>query len=385
MSIPIGAAGLSFTNLTEIRDSAKNLMSLASMTGMDKKTESLSLSLLTKIDALSEAMDAVDCAGIERVFSELKQHLEETDPELARLMVGNMATGGQALDRIVGELSVKGSEKVMDFEQKRSGAGAAAWLQIQHAQLLDTKRSGNADQMIQKIRAQMMNSQSVADIDLEAAQLVLDEIKGLLVDGIQDMDEIGAIKKLLGSVPGLVVMFPSLLDDLKMALTEFLVTEIQDMSAEDARMFIREVVGELSEVLSSDLLSEDQIEEIVKEGAKPPAGMDVMHEEDSVDLSGDESAAPTIMAASIATTNRPLAINPLLMQGLSTAAGEAKSGQVPKTDAVQLGARGQHAKEPLERVREVLSALERLFADKLNTSGSVLENVLTRLKQRGGG
>lgn len=384
MSIPIGAAGLSFTNLTEIRDSAKNLMSLASMTGMDKKTESLSLSLLTKIDALSEGMDAVDCAGIERVFSELKQHLEEMDPELARLMVGNMATGGQALDRIVGELSAEGSEKVMGFEQKRSGAGAAAWLQIQHAQLLDTKRSGNADQMIQKIRGQMMN-QSVADIDLEEAQLVLDEIKGLLVDGIQDMDEIGAIKKLLGSVPGLVVMFPSLLDNLKGALTEFLVTEIQDMSAEDARMFIREVVGELSEVLSSDLLSEDQIEEIVKEGAKPPAGMDVMHEEDSVDLSGDESAAPTIMAASIATTNRPLAINPLLMQGLSTAAGEAKSGHVPKTDAVQLGARGQHAKEPLERVRDILSALERLFADKLNTSGSVLENVLTRLQQRGGG
>ena len=384
MSIPIGAAGLSFTNLTEIRDSAKNLMSLASMTGMDKKTESLSLSLLTKIDALSEAMDAVDCAGIERVFSELKQHLEEMDPELARLMVGNMATGGQALDRIVGELSVKGSAEVMDFEQKRSGAGAAAWLQIQHAQLLDTKRSGNADQMIQKIRGQMMN-QSVADIDLEEAQLVLDEIKGLLVDGIQDMDEIGAIKKLLGSVPGLVVMFPSLLDNLKGALTEFLVTEIQDMSAEDARMFIREVVGELSEVLSSDLLSEDQIEEIVKDGAKPPAVMDVMHEEDSVDLSGDESAAPTIMAASIATTNRPLAINPLLMQGLSTAAGEAKSGHVPKTDAVQLGARGQHAKEPLERVRDILSALERLFSDKLKTSGSVLENVLTRLQQRGGG
>jgi len=384
MSIPIGAAGLSFTNLTEIRDSAKNLMSLASMTGMDKKTESLSLSLLTKIDALSEGMDAVDCAGIERVFSELKQHLEETDPELARLMVGNMATGGQALDRIVGELSAEGSEKVMGFEQKRSGAGAAAWLQIQHAQLLDTKRSGNADQMIQKIRGQMMN-QSVADIDLEEAQLVLDEIKGLLVDGIQDMDEIGAIKKLLGSVPGLVVMFPSLLDNLKGALTEFLVTEIQDMSAEDARMFIRDVVGELSEVLSSDLLSEDQIEEIVKDGAKPPAVMDVMHEEDSVDLSGDESAAPTIMAASIATTNRPLAINPLLMQGLSTAAGEAKSGHVPKTDAVQLGARGQHAKEPLERVRDILSALERLFADKLNTSGSVLENVLTRLQQRGGG
>jgi len=273
----------------------------------------------------------------------------------------------------------------MDFEQKRSGAGAAAWLQIQHAQLLDTKRSGNADQMIQKIRGQMMNSQSVADIDLEEAQLVLDEIKGLLVDGIQDMDEIGAIKKLLGSVPGLVVMFPSLLDDLKIALTEFLVTEIQDMSAEDARMFIREVVGEFSEVLSSDLLSEDQIEEIVKEGAKSPAGMDVMHEEDSVDLSSDESAAPTIMAASIATTNRPLAINPLLMQGLSTAAGEATSGHVPKTDAVQLGARGQHAKEPLERVRDVLSALERLFSDKLNTSGSVLENVLTRLQQRGGG
>ncbi len=383
MSIPIGAAGLSFTNLTEIRDSAKNLMQLASMTGMDKKTELLSVSLLTKIDGLSEAMDAVDCAGIERVFSELKQHLEETDPELARLMVGNMATGGQALDRIVGELSVKGSE-VMDFEQKRSGAGAAAWLQIQHAHLLDTKRSGNADQMIQKIRAQMMNSQSVADIDLEAPQRVLDEIKGLLVDGIEDMDEIRAIKKLLGSIPGLVVIFPSLLDDLKVALTEFLVTEIQGMSAEDSRMFIREVVVELSEVLSSDLFSEDQIEKIVKEEAKPPAVMDFMHEEDSVDLSSDESAAPTIMVASVATTNRPLAINPLLMQGLSTAAGEATSGHVPKTDGVQLGARGQHAKEPLERVRDVLSALERLFSDKLNTSGSVLENVLTRLQQRGG-
>ncbi len=384
MSIPIGAAGLSFTNLTEIRDSAKNLMSLASLTGMDQKTESLSQSLLTKIDALSEAMTPEDCAGIERVFSELKQHLEETDPELARLMVGHMANGGQALDRIVPGIS-QSSENSMDFEQKRSGAGASAWLQIQHAQFLDTKRTGNADQMIQKIRGQMMNSQSVADIDLEEAQAVLEEIKANLVDGIQDMDEIRAIKKLLGSVPGLVVMFPNLLDDLKVALTEFLVTEIQDMSAEDARLFVREVVGELSEVLSSDILSEDQIDEIVEDGAKPPAVMDFMHEEDTVGISEDGSSlAPTIMSASIANTTGPLTINPLLMHGLSATAADAKAEQFPKTDGIKSGDRGNHAKEPLERVKDILSAMERLFADQLNTSGSVLENVLSRLQQSGG-
>ena len=382
MSIPIGAAGMSFTNLSEIRDSAKNLMSLASVTGVDKETEDLSMALLKKIDGLSEEMTPEDCMGIERLFSKLKQHLQEMDPEAATLMVGSMPSGGHAMDMMVGGIVSQDTENAMDFEQKRSGAGVAAWLQVQHAQFLDTQRSGNADQMIQKIRGQMMNSQSVADVDLEEAQAVLEEIKANLVDGIQDMDEISAIKKLLGSVPGLVVMFPGLLDDLKIALTEFLVTEIQDMSPEDARMFIQEVVGEISEVISMDILSEDQIEEIVKAGAKPSAVMDFMPEEDSVELSESvEAVAPTIMAPSISNKTGPIAINPLLMHGAVAGESGIKGEKVAKSDGMQPGDRGQHGKEPLERVKDIMSALERLFADKLNTSGNVLENVLSRLQQ----
>jgi len=378
MSIPISAAGLSFSNLSEIRDSAKALMALASVTGMDGETESLSMSLLRKIDALSEDSSPEDFKGIERVFSQLKQHLEETDPKMATLVVGSMNVGAQALDRIVSGVSSADSGNAMDFEQKRSGAGVSAWLQIQMSQVLDSKRSGDAGDLIQKIQKKMQEM-SVEDMDLAEAQSVLEEIKSNLVDGIQDMDELRLLKKLLGSVPGLIVMFPNLLDDLKAAVTEFLVAEIHDMTPEDAKMFIREVVSMLSEAVGVDILSDDQIDEIVQAGAQEPVAIDMLPEEENADASG--TAVPTIMAASIANPMGPILINPLLMQRHAPAGTVDMKIQTAKTAAIESGDRSPHAKEPMERVKDVLAALERLFYENLNDSGNILETVLTKLQK----
>lgn len=379
MSIPIGAAGLSFSNLTEIRDSAKTLMALASVTGMDAETESLSMSLLRKVDALSADSSPDDFKAIERVFANLKQHLEETDSAMATLMVGSMNGGAHALDRIVSGVSSADSGNAGEFEKKRSGAGGAAWLQMQLSHIMDSKRSGNAGEFVQRIQKQM-HTMSVADIDLEEAQSVMEEIKANLVDGIQGMDEIRLLKKLMGSVPGLIVMFPNLLDDLKSALTEFLVSEIHDMTPEDAKMFISEVVGMLSEAVGVDIFSDDQIEEIVQIGAKDPAAMDTLPEE--ADASG--TSVPTIMAASIANPMGPILINPLLMQGHAPAGSVDMKIQTSKTAAIESGDRSPHAKEPMERVKEVLAALERLFYENLNDSGNILETVLTKLQKSGG-
>jgi hypothetical protein len=383
MSIPIGAAGLSsFSNLMEIRDSAKNLMSLASATGLDEETESLSMSLLRKIDGLSGDITPEDMSGIERVFSKLKQHLEETDPNLAALVVGSMNVGAQSLDRVVSGLGVSGCDNAMDFEQQRSGAGASAWLQVQHSQMVDTKRSGDASQLLQKIEKQM-NAQSVVDIDLDAAQEVMEEIKASLVDGIQDMDEIRLIKKLMGSIPGLAIMFPNLIDDLKIALTEFLVAEIQGMSPEDAKMFIREVVAMISEVLPTDILSDDQIDEVVAQGAQqdPSAAMMALSPDDIVEGVSDVSgtAVPTIMSGSISAQTGPILINPMLMQTNTPGKSADMKMQAPKAAGMDSD-RAEHAKEAMERVKEVLSAMERLFYEGLNDSGNVLEKILTKLK-----
>ncbi len=379
MSIPIGAAGLSsFSNLMEIRDSAKNLMSLASATGLDEETESLSMSLLRKIDGLSGDITPEDMSGIERVFSKLKQHLEETDPNLAALVVGSMNVGSQSLDRVVSGMGVSGCDNAMDFEQQRSGAGASAWLQVQHAQMVDTKRSGDASQLLQKIEKQM-NAQSVVDIDLDAAQEVMEEIKASLVDGIQDMDEIRLIKKLMGSIPGLAIMFPNLIDDLKIALTEFLVAEIQGMSPEDAKMFIREVVAMISEVLPTDILSDDQIDEVVAQGAQqdPLAAMMALSPDDIVEGVSDVPGGSSDDVWLCAQTG-PILINPMLMQTNTPGKSADMKMQAPKAAGMDSD-RAEHAKEAMERVKEVLSAMERLFYEGLNDSGNVLEKILTKL------
>jgi anti-sigma28 factor (negative regulator of flagellin synthesis) len=380
MSIPIGAAGLSFSNLTEIRDSAKTLMALASATGMDAETESLSMSLLRKIDSLSGDISPDDMMGIERVFSKLKQHLEEVDPNLAALMVGSMSAGASVLDSTIAGIATQDGESAMDFEQKRSGAGAAAWVQIQHAQVMDAKRSGDADALIHKIQKQM-NTQSVANSEDVDVQDVMSEIKAALVDGIQDMDEIRLLKKLLGSVPGLIMQFPNLLDDLKSAVTEFVVGEIRDMSPEDARLFIREVVGMLSEAVGGDLLSDEEIDTLV-DAVHPPEEMLPTSDEDSVD---GGAAVPTLTVASVVAKAGPVVINPLLMQGGAMVASPDMKMKTAQMSGISSEDRGRHTKDPMERVKEIVAALERVFSESLHTSGDVLETVLSRLQKASGG
>lgn len=388
MSIPIGATGLSFSSLNEIRDSAKTLLSLASTTGLDDQTQSLSLSLLKKIDALSTDIRPQDLGDIERLFSELKRHLEDTDPAAAKVLIGNIPSGGIVLDNL-GNLSAETTEDTMDFEKRRSGAGAAAWLQIQHAQFIDIKRSGNADKLIQGINAQI-HADAVADVDLEKAESVLEEIRAHLVDGISGEDEIRALKKLLGSVPGLAIMFPSIIDDLQSALTEYILAEINDMSPEDARDFIKEVVSMLSEAAGVALLSEDEIETLVQEIGDPTdvtaltpftnTPIEDTTNIESVDL--PENTDTDLMSGTLAVQSTGKFINPVLMAHAASATGTNKSDtMVTKVSGgdMQSNERLPSAKDPLERVRDILSAMERLFSDKLNDSGSVLETVLSRL------
>jgi hypothetical protein len=146
-------------------------------------------------------------------------------------------------------------------------------------------------------------------------------------------------------------------------------------------MFVREVVGILSEAVGVDVLSDDEVDAIVQEAVQKPGAVDFMPDEEPSDTDASGTAVPTIMAASIANPTGPILINPILMQGNAPAGAVDMKMQTAKTAGIESGESGRHNKEPMERVKDVLSALERLFYENLKDSGNILETVLTKLQK----